>query len=316
MAADKSSRATKFRKNREARGFKSISVTISPEAKKALETLQVTREWTQWEAVSEALVYAAEHLAGFVRPEAAQEAETVTPGTQSAERARETGELLEMKKLILGFEERMGELERRLRKAGESPVGNAATHAPSESRTSAEPKRASVDHAADRSGKKQRDPVSRTLDVQSGGDQTSDEPAPDVRIHDAGAHSASSTGTDTPRAADGEPGSRRQGEPHAGAQTATQAHAGASKSVSQPAEDGQQAPASSSTLSGPDEDAILDFAAHAFREHGMTISRGRTYRMAKQQGIRVHDSEEEYGRFLQANLAEISRRLKELMSAG
>lgn len=319
MAASKASRATKFRRNREARGFKSISVTISPEAKKALETLQVTRDWAQWEAVSEALVYAARQLAGFTPSQAVDSAPIPEAASESAERARETGELLEMKKLILGFEERMGELERRLREAGATTAPAPSEESPtSHSQATAQKGRAEVSQS-------EQAAAGCTVRVRTSGKQE----RPDRSTTGEGPEQSSAAASGPASQPTSQAASQPTGEPTAPANaqpTAPPSSESARDSARKPSSESSREQASESpresgsqpatAAAEPDEEAILDFAARAFREHGMTISRGRTYRMAQQQGIRVHESEEEYGRFLQSNLAEISRRLKELMAKG
>ena len=104
MSDKDSSRATRFRHRKARAGFKTISVTISPEAAAALDVLCAQSGWPQWRAVSEALI----RLQAGGGPVVAAEG---VPGPDSA---RETTELLGMKRLLAEFQGRLAELEGRL----------------------------------------------------------------------------------------------------------------------------------------------------------------------------------------------------------
>ncbi|XPV76189.1 MAG: hypothetical protein ACNI27_16510 [Desulfovibrio sp.] len=103
------SRATKFRKKKQAEGYKSIAVTISPEAVQALSTMKDTFGWTQREAVSNALAFATADISAikdFIEGRERLEKRDV------ADRAKDIQDIVGMKRLLFEFEARIAELEK------------------------------------------------------------------------------------------------------------------------------------------------------------------------------------------------------------
>ena len=287
------SRATKFRQKKQAEGYKSIAVTIAPEAVQALAAMKNEFGWTQREAVSHALAYAAADLSAmndFIEGKKRLEQRNAT------DRAKDIQDIMGMKRLLAEFEARIANLEH------STPSGAASVEVQdiledepevSESETpesvTTQPENTEPEMTEAESSEAEISAKDEIISTTASGKK--------IRITSTEKSEENRFATETSTV---EPKENYNTEPKNVVD----------RTVIRPVQTRMPG-----VFTPKEKDELLNFAAHCFVQYGQTISRSRTYRMAQDAGLNIHSTEEEFGKFLQENLGEIRRRYTAMKDA-